>query len=187
LRLVVLVILALMGGIIGWAIGLVYLALPVMAAILISQHGPEQYLKDRGGPTPNILRWYLALYSYLSLLTDRFPTEKPEEIVTFEVTPGGSPSVGSALLRLVYSFPSAIVLAVLGIVGVFVWIIAVISVLINETYAEGLYDFQLGIMRWHARLLGYHSSLVEEYPPFAIDSGPETAPPPASETLAGPV
>jgi hypothetical protein len=86
---------------------------------------------------------------------------------------------------LVYSFPSAFVLAILGIIGVVVWIIAMISVLINENYAEGLYDFQLGIMRWHARLLGYHSSLVDQYPPFAIDSGPEAAPAAPTDRLAG--
>jgi hypothetical protein len=187
LRLLVLLILALLGGVIGWALGLTYLALPVLAAILISQHGSAQYLRDRGGPVNTVLTWYLALYSYLSLLTDRFPTEKPEEVVTFEVAPSGSPTVGSALLRLIYSFPSAVVLAVLGIVGVIVWVIAMISVLVSENYADGLYDFQLGIMRWHARLLGYHSSLVDEYPPFALDTGPETAIPPSAESLPGPV
>jgi hypothetical protein len=185
LRLLVLLILALLGGVIGWALGLVYLALPVLAAILISQKGPEQYLKGSGEPTLTILNWYLALYSYLSLLTDRFPTEKPEEVISFRISPSGSPTVGSALLRLIWSLPSAIVLGILGIIGVIVWIIAMISVLVHESYSEGLYDFQLGIMRWHARLLGYHSSLVDEYPPFAIDTGPEEAAPPATEVLPG--
>jgi hypothetical protein len=80
-------------------------------------------------------------------------------------------------MRLVLSIPSAIVLAILAVIGVLIWVIAVISILIRENYSDGLYNFQLGIMRWQARLLAYHASLVDEYPPFAIDGGHETAPP----------
>jgi hypothetical protein len=71
------------------------------------------------------------------------------------------------------SIPSAFVLAILNIVGFIIWIIAAISVLIQENYAEGLYNFQLALNRWQARLLAYHASLVDDYPPFAIDTGPE--------------
>ena len=122
------------------------------------------------------LRWLIALYSYLGILTDRFPTEKPQEIVRYEVQTGGTPTVGSALLRLIYSIPSAIVLAVLGIVSGIIWLIAAVMVLVQENYPEGLYDFQRGVLRWEARLLGYHASLVDQYPPFALDTGAEPAP-----------
>ena len=172
LRILVILALSLLGGIIGWSLGLVYLALPVLAAVLISQKGGARYLEDRGGPAMTLLQWYLALYTYLSMLADKFPSE-PEEIISFEVRTQGTPTVGSALLRLIYSIPSAIVLALLGIIAAFIWIVAVVSVLINESYSEGLYNLQLGIMRWHARLLGYHASLVDQYPPFALDTGPE--------------
>jgi len=186
LRILVILLLSILAGAVGWLLGLVYLAVPVVAAILISQKGAAVYLEQKGDPLTNLLRWYLALYSYLAMLTDKFPAEKPEEIVRFDVTPSGSPAVGSALLRLIYSIPSAFVLGILGIVGVVIWIIAVISVLIQENYSEGLYNFQLGIMRWQARLLGYHASLVERYPPFAVDVGPEGAPPPSVTEPAPP-
>ena len=76
--------------------------------------------------------------------------------------------------------------ALLGIIGAIIWIIAVISILINENYSQGLYDFQLGIMRWHARLLGYHASLVERYPPFALDTGTEAGPEAAGPAVSQP-
>lgn len=177
IRILVLVILSILSFIASSIVGLVYLAVPVYAAIQISQKGSETYLRDKGGPLLNLLRWYFAIYSYLLLLTDRFPSEKPEELVTFDVTPNGSPTVGSSLLRLIYSIPSAIVVGLLGIVGFVIVIIAVIMVLIQEQYPEGLYNFQLGIMRWQARLMGYHASFVHEYPPFALDTGSEGAPP----------
>jgi hypothetical protein len=181
LRILVILILSILAGAFGWLMGIVYLAVPVIAAILISQKGGETYLQEKGGPVLTLLRWYFAIYSYLLLLTDRFPSEKPEELVTFDVTTDGSPTVGSALLRLIFSIPSAIVVGLLGIVGFVIVVIAVIMVLIQEQYPEGLYNFQLGIMRWQARLMGYHASFVQEYPPFALDTGPGSPPPSAVE------
>jgi Domain of unknown function (DUF4389) len=176
LRVLVLVLLAILAGAIGWLFGLIYLAIPVLAAILISQKGSEAYLAERDGTMMTLLRWYLAVYAYLDLITDRFPTERPEDAIRFEVTTGGSPTVGSALLRLIMSIPSAFVLGILNIAGVIVWVIAAVSILIQENYPDSLYNFMLALNRWQARLLGYHASLVDVYPPFAIDSGPEEAP-----------
>ena len=176
LRILVAVILSILGGALGWIFSLVYLAVPVLAAIFISQKGPEKYLEEDGPRLAGWLRWVLAFYAYLGILTDRFPTEKPEEIVRFEVRTGGSPTVGSALLRLIYSIPSALVLAILSIVSAVIWVIAAIMVLVQENYPDGLYRFQLGILRWEARLLGYHASLVDAYPPFTLDTGAEPAP-----------
>src|SRR4030042_782721 len=144
-RILVVAILCILAGAIGWILGLVYLVFPVLAAIFVSQKGPEKYLEEDGPRMAGWLRWVLALYAYLGILTDRFPTEKPEEIVRFEVRTGGSPTVGSALLRLIYSIPSAFVLGILGIVSGIVLLIAAVMVLIQENYPEGLYDFQRGV------------------------------------------
>ena len=87
LRMLVAMILSILGGAVGWIFGLVYLALPVVAAIFISQKGGEQYLEEDGPRVTGWLRWIVAFYAYLGILTDRFPSEKPEEIVRFEVKP----------------------------------------------------------------------------------------------------
>ena len=181
LRVLIAIVLSIIGGAIGWLFGLVYLILPVLAAIFISQKAAEKFISEDSSRMTGWIRWVLAIYSYLALLTDRVPTEKPEEVVDYEVTPGGEPTVGSALLRLIFSIPSAIVLGLLTIVGVFIWVIAAVFVLFQEDYPRGLYDFNLGVMRWQARLLAYHASLVDEYPPFALDTGEEgaSAAPPA--------
>jgi hypothetical protein len=177
IRILVLIILSILAGAIGWILGLVYLVFPVLAAIYISQKGAEQFLQQDGPRMTGWLRWVIALYTYLAILTDRFPTEKPEEIVRFEVRTTGTPTVGSALLRLIFSIPSAFVLGLLSIVGGILWIIAAIMVLVQENYPDGMYNFQRGLMRWEARLLGYHASLVDQYPPFALDMEPEAAGP----------
>ncbi len=161
--------------ILSFVLGLVYLGLPVLAAIWISQKGSQKFLEEDGPKIKGWLHWIIALDAYLSILTDRFPSDSADESVRLDIQVGGSPSVGSALLRLILSIPSALVLGVLGWVASVIWIIAAVQILMNETYSPGLYDFQRGVVRWNARLLAYHASLVDPYPPFALDTGPEPA------------
>jgi len=175
LRIVVMLILCLLGAAFGWVFGLVYLVFPALAAIFISQKGPEKFLEEDGPRMTGWIRWLMALYAYLGLLSDRLPSERPEEIVRLEIRTGGSPTVGSALLRIIFGIPSAFVLSLLGIVFAVTWIIAAIMVLAQENYPDGLFDFHRGVIRWQARLLGYQASLVEPYPPFAVDTGAEEA------------
>lgn len=178
LRMMVIIVLALLAGSLIWILGAVYLAFPVLAAILISQRSAEKFLEEDGPKMTEWLRWVLALYCYLFILTDRFPTDKPENLVGFDVRAGGSPAVGSALLRLIYSIPSVFVLLLLGLLSAVFWVIAIVTILVQESYPDSLYNYQAGVMRWLARLLGYHSSLTDVYPPFALDTGarePEAA------------
>jgi hypothetical protein len=64
-----------------------------------------------------------------------------------------------------------VVLAILGFVGAIVWVIAVVFVLVNEKYPESLWRFQCGIVRWAACVFAYLASLVDQYPPFSLQTG----------------
>ena len=161
--------------ILSFVLGLAYLGFPVLAAIWISQKGSQKFLEEDAPKIKGWLHWIIALYAYLYILSDRFPSDSADENVRLDIQVGGSPSVGSALLRLIFSIPSALVLGVLGWVASVVWIIAAVQILMTETYSQGLYDFQRGVVRWNARLLAYHASLTDQYPPFALDTGPEPA------------
>ena len=154
-----------------------YLMLPLVAAVLISQKGAERYLAEaEDGPT-KWLRNAMAFYSYMALATDRSPTERPEEIVQLNLQAGGSPTVGSALLRLILGIPHAIILGILGIAFGVVWVIAAISILVNGVYPKWASNFIRGYLRWTARFLAYLASLVEEYPPFSFGNGEEPSQP----------
>ncbi len=86
--------------------------------------------------------------------------------------------MGSALLRILYAIPSLIVLAILAFVGAIVWVIAVVYVLVNESYPDSLWRFLHGIVRWEACLFAYLASLVDRYPPFTLEtSSPSPATP----------
>jgi hypothetical protein len=159
---------------------LVYWGLPIVAAIWISQKGSQRYLDEDGPKVTGWLRWTTALFAYLYFITDRFPSDE-DQSVRFEVQPAGTPSVGGALLRLITSLPSFFVLAIISIVSYVIWFIAAVMVLVQETYPQGLYDFQCGVVRWQTRTMAYHASLVGAYPPFSLDTGPRETTPPAAE------
>jgi Domain of unknown function (DUF4389) len=126
-----------------------------------------------------VLNWILDLVAYLALLTDRLPRDGGHP-ARFHVERSGSPTVGSALLRIVYAIPNLIVLAILVFVGAFVWLIAVVFVLVTERYPDSLWRFLLGIVRWQACVFAYLASLVDRYPPFALETGSASAAAPSA-------
>jgi hypothetical protein len=165
--------------VIGWVghpFGLLWLGVPVVAAILVSQKGGGRYLDADGPKITYVLGWIVAAIAYLALLTDQFPG-RIEEGVRFEVERSGSPTVSSALLRILYAIPSLIVLALLLLVGAFVWLLAVVLILVNERYPESAWRFLYGIVRWEANVLAYVASLTDRYPPFALQNGSQSAAP----------
>ncbi len=175
LRIALLVLL----GWIGHPLGILWLGLPVVAAILVAQKGGQRYLDDDGPMVTRVLNWILDLVAYLALLTDELPNSE-RHAVRFEVERSGSPTTGSALLRILYAIPSVILLAILIIFGAIVWVIGVVCVLVSERYPEGLWHFLRGIVRWEACLVAYLASLVDRYPPFELETGSVSPPAPSS-------
>lgn len=161
-------------GWIGHPLGLLWLGIPVVAAILVAQKGGQRYLEEDGTKVISVLTWLLDVLAYLALLTDRLPGGEGQR-VQLQVDRSGSPTVGSALLRILYAIPSLIVLAILLFFGGIAWVVAVVCVLVSGRYPEGLWRFLLGIVRWEARLFAYLASLVDRYPPFTLDTGPVSA------------
>jgi hypothetical protein len=169
LRIVVLLILESVGSVL-------YLGIPVLAGIMISRKGGQRFMDEDAPRIAGWLHWIVAVASYVGFLSDRFPTERPDTAARFEVTPSGIPTVGTAVLRILTSIPSVLVLALLCLVGALGWIVAAISVLITRSYPNWLYGYLRAVVRWGARLLAYHSSIVDRYPPFAIDTKAVTPP-----------
>jgi hypothetical protein len=168
LRVVIVVFVSLIGIPFGW---ILYLGFPLLAAVLISQKDGARYLEEDGPRVSGWLSWVMAVLAYMWQLTDRLPSSGGQT-VRFEVERSGTPTVGSALLRIITAIPSAFVLALLMFVSAIVWVITAVWILIGETYPESLFNFQRGVIRWTARLLAYLASLVGSYPPFSLDTHP---------------
>jgi hypothetical protein len=174
LRVVLLALLSVVGITMGALFWLLYLALPVFTAIAVSRKGPRRFLDEDGPVFVRSLRWIMSAYAYMMLLTDRLPSAS-EAGVQFEIESGAwsepGPSTGTALLRLIASVPSVIVLAMLGLFSWIVWLCSALTVLMTEDVPSALHSFQCGVLRWQARLLAYHAGLIETYPPFAFEPG----------------
>ena len=158
-----------------------YLGVPVLAAILISQKGAARYHDEANANMTSWLRFIVGAYAYLALLTDKLPGDAAAGPNSqFEVTPTGTPTVGGTLVRIILAIPHAIVLAVLGVVAGLLIIFAAVMILVRQSYPAPVYNFLRGYVRWQARLLAYMSALVDEYPPFSLSNGSGAAPAPAA-------
>ncbi|MEO7731901.1 MAG: DUF4389 domain-containing protein, partial [Kofleriaceae bacterium] len=107
----------------GWLSCLVYGLLPMVAAVAISSLGGPAFQRDFAPRLWRVMRWLLQLSAYMMLVIDRFPTGE-NDAVHIDVRCTGTPTVGSALARLITTIPSAVFLAILGSVASFLWLIA---------------------------------------------------------------
>jgi hypothetical protein len=153
----------------GWLSCLLFGTLPIIAAVAISSLGALGFQRDFVPRLWRVLRWLLQLSAYMMLLIDRFPTGE-NDAVHIDVRCEGTPGVGSALARLITTIPSALALAILGCVASFLWLIAAGLVLLGGPMPPWILAFQRGMLRWQARLIAYHASLVDEYPPFHFET-----------------
>ena len=176
-RVAILVMLSIAGVTLGVFSALAYLVLPVVAAMGLAKKGPDRFLAEDAPRLARALRWIVSAYAYFMLLTDRLPSE--DDSVRLEIEPSSAwpepdrrPSTVTALMRLFFSLPTAVFLALLGVISWVVWLVAAVMIFVTEDYPQPLYSFQCGVLRWQARFLGYHASLVEAYPPFSFDPGP---------------
>lgn len=177
-------------GVLGLSFGAIFLfaflALPVLAAIRLSTGEPASYILRDGPRVVGGLRWLAAICAWAGLVADRLPHRSPEETVRVhvEVEPIVHRPLTStgAILRILTGIPSALVLAVVCWLGVFVWLWAALSVLFTERVGPGAFNYLVGLQRWSIRLLAYQASLIDEYPPFLFYEAAPIAPAARSAT-----
>ena len=143
---------------------LLYLALPAIVALRISQVGGERYLAEDAPPIVRALRWLAGAYAYLWQLTDALPTGDEGGPVTLQVETGGTPTPVSALLRLLYSLPALVLLGILSMAAAILWIVGAIAILGWQRLPSPLAEFLTLTLRYQFRLVAYHLSLVARYP-----------------------
>jgi hypothetical protein len=169
LRVVIAIVLSFLGITGGWIATVLYAVLPVCAALLIISHGSERFLADDGPRLWRALAWLLELSAFMLMLVDD-PPGGSEHRVKIACVPQGKPTLANALTRLLTSIPSALVLGLLWCLSCIVWIVAAVLVVVRRTIPPSILGFQRSVLRWQARLVAYHASLVDEYPPFELDT-----------------
>lgn len=170
LRLAITITLGWIGLSAGALSGLLFLALPVLATIMITSKGSEAFMQQTAPHLWRVLTWLLSFSAYMLFVTDRFPADPDDGVRTQLMARDEPPRAETALFRLITSIPSALVLALISFVSWILVLVSIVTVLVARTVPDSIVSFQIAIVRWQARLLGYHASLVEEYPPFELDT-----------------
>jgi hypothetical protein len=118
------------------------------------------------------LRFENRVIAYLLLLRDEYPSSDEDQAVHLHLP---YPDVGAELNRWMplvkwfLAIPHYIVLIILDIGVVLAAIGAWFAILFTGRYPRGLFDFMVGTMRWHNRVIGYAFALVTDtYPPFRL-------------------
>lgn len=123
--------------------------------------------------------WNLALtkfitrvFAYLALLRDEYPSTDEEQAVHVDIP---YPDVRTELnrwlplVKWLLAIPHYIVLFFLDIGVVIVVIIAWFAILLTGGYPRALFDFVVGVFRWHLRVAAYAFLLTtDRYPPFSL-------------------
>ena len=123
--------------------------------------------------------WNLELYRFISriqiyvaLMDDRYPSTDDHQSVRFDMDyPNAEQDLmrGMPLVKWFLAIPHYIVLFFLWIGALVAVILAWFAILFTGRYPRGLFDFVEGVLRWHARVMGYAFLLVtDRYPPFSL-------------------
>lgn len=154
---------------------LLYLALPALVGIVVTQKGGDRYLAEDAPRIVRLLRWLVGAYAYLWLVTDALPTAGAGGAVDLDVATDAGPTVTSSLARLLYSFPALIVAIILSLAAGLLWLVGAAAVLITQRMPAAISDFLAMTLRYQTRLFAYHVSLVDRYPSLE-DTSPQEAP-----------
>jgi hypothetical protein len=175
----ILVVLAMLGGpalggaraggglfFIGLASGLV--VIPPLLTIVVRQKYPRWWFDFNLA----FLRLDNRVVGYLLLMSDEYPSTDDEQSVHLNVP---YPDVRSELnrwmplVKWLLAIPHYLALLVLDIGVVIATITAWFAIVVTGRHPRRLFDYTVGVMRWHNRVVCYAFALTtDHYPPFRL-------------------
>lgn len=127
--------------------------------------------------------WRVGYYTYGTLGTDRYPPftlgPVPDYPARLDVVYPEHLSRGLVLVKWwLLVLPQLLMVSLLvggsstagGVAGLLTFFAAV-ALLFTGVYPRGMYDFNIGLHRWAARVAAYAGLMTDTYPPFRLDQG----------------
>jgi hypothetical protein len=119
-----------------------------------------------------LLRFQSRVGVYVALMDDRYPSTDERQAVHLDFDyPDAAQELNRwlPLVKWLLAIPHYVVLLLLYLAAVVAILIAWFAILFTGRYPRGLFDFLVGVGRWHNRVVGYAFLLVtDEYPPFRL-------------------
>jgi hypothetical protein len=120
-----------------------------------------------------LLRFSNRVGLYLALLNDQYPSTDEQQSLHLEIDyPNAETDLarGMPLVKWLLAIPHYVVLFFLYIGAFFCVIFAWFAILFTGRYPKSLFDFIVGVARWHNRVTAYMLILVtDKYPPFSLE------------------
>lgn len=118
-----------------------------------------------------LLRFSNRVIVYIGLLDDRYPSTDEAQAVRLDFEHEGTRELNRwlPLVKWLLAVPHYVVLVFLDIAAVVAVVAAWFAILFTGRYPRGLFDFVVGVLRWHNRVIAYALILVtDRYPPFRL-------------------
>jgi hypothetical protein len=145
--------------------GIVFLATALM--LLFRQKYPRWWFDWNLALT----RFGTRVVGYLALLRDEYPSTDEDQSVHVQINyPDAKQDLNRwlPLVKWFLAIPHYIVLCFLGTAAVVCVVIAWFAILFTGRYPRSLFDFVVGVLRWHLRVVAYAFLMAtDRYPPFS--------------------
>jgi hypothetical protein len=145
-----------------------FLVIPTVLMLLFRHKYPRWWFDFNR----ELARFVARVFVYCALLDDRYPSTDEQQGVRFEFEyPDARRDLNRwlPLVKWLLAIPHYIVLFFLWIGAFFAVVFAWFAILFTGRYPRGLFDFVVGVARWHARVAAYTTLLVtDRYPPFSL-------------------
>jgi hypothetical protein len=119
-----------------------------------------------------LLRFHTRVIAFFLLLRDEYPSTDEEQAVHLElVYPDAQTELmrGMPIVKWLLAIPHYIVLFFLFVGAFFAAIASWFAVVITGRLPRGLFEYQVGVLRWSSRVLAYAGILAtDRYPPFRL-------------------